>query len=168
MTVDEEIMVDLVDLSGEDIIDVARNGDSLILIKGMVEVNLVGRLLEAEDLYSTTILHIIAARNEVESANLLFEKTGLKLLNKANKEGNTPLHWASLTGNLDMIKLLVAKGAEISVENEMGKSPLCEVPLERQDIITFYESVLGPCVVGEVNGQEEGQEEILMNDPLHS
>lgn len=164
MTVEEEeILVDLVDLSGEDIVDVARNGDSLPLIKGMIEEGLFDKLIEAEDQYSTTLLHILAARNEVESAILLLENS-LKTINKPNKEGNTPLHWASLTGNLDMIKLLVGKGAQIGLENGMGKSPICEVPTGRSDIIAFYESVLGPSAEVQV---EEYREDALVQDQIN-
>ena len=39
----------------------------------------------------------------------------------ANLQGNTPLHWAARNGDEDMVRMLLAAGADASREN-VGKS----------------------------------------------
>lgn len=43
----------------------------------------------------------------------------------ANAEGNTPLHWAALTGQLEAVKLLVAsKLCDVNARNKLGRTAL--------------------------------------------
>lgn len=47
--------------------------------------------------------------------------------NLINKEGNSPLHWACVTGQLECVKLLVETGkADVSLRNKAGRTPLDE------------------------------------------
>ncbi|XP_041366401.1 palmitoyltransferase ZDHHC17-like [Gigantopelta aegis] len=47
------------------------------------------------------------------------------IVNKADKfQGNTPLHWACLTGNHVVINILLKRGASIDAENTKGQTPL--------------------------------------------
>ena len=43
-------------------------------------------------------------------------------LNLQNASGNTPLHWASLNGHLEAVKLLVAAGTDVEVTNHTGRN----------------------------------------------
>jgi len=45
-------------------------------------------------------------------------------INKANKDGFTPLYIASQEGHLDLVKLLIEKGAEINKIGKVGETPL--------------------------------------------
>ena len=42
------------------------------------------------------------------------------IIDAQNAAGNTPLHWASLNGHLDVVKALVTAGANVSLVNEKG------------------------------------------------
>lgn len=46
------------------------------------------------------------------------------LNNRATFLGFTPLHYAVLTDNFDVVKLLVKNGANPTLENDAGHSPL--------------------------------------------
>lgn len=52
-------------------------------------------------------------------------------LNQQNREGNTPLHWAAYNGHLDVVKLLLAGGADMWVKNAAGHLAMFEA--ERAD-----------------------------------
>jgi len=41
-------------------------------------------------------------------------------LDLQNASGNTALHWATLNGQLDAVKLLVEAGADVTVCNQAG------------------------------------------------
>ncbi|KAG6400457.1 hypothetical protein SASPL_137289 [Salvia splendens] len=47
-------------------------------------------------------------------------------VNACNVEKNTPLHWASLNGHIEVVKRLILSGAEISPLNSHEKSPIDE------------------------------------------
>ncbi|MDN5248262.1 MAG: ankyrin repeat domain-containing protein [Wolbachia endosymbiont of Tyrophagus putrescentiae] len=48
-----------------------------------------------------------------------------EMINIANKDGNTLLHFASIKGNLNQINCLLSWGANPYLENKLSKSPLC-------------------------------------------
>ena len=48
------------------------------------------------------------------------------LVNHKNKQGNTPLHWAAYTGHLEVVKLLVAAGADMWIKNSAGNLAMYE------------------------------------------
>lgn len=53
------------------------------------------------------------------------------LINLGNKEGNTPLHWAAYNGNLEVVKKLLAVGADMWLKNSAGHLAMFEA--ERAD-----------------------------------
>lgn len=70
-------------------------------------------------------LHLLARVPSIETVK--FVLTGLKVdANVRDKMGNTPLHDALLTKNpnLDVIKLLIEKGADPRIENQEGVTPI--------------------------------------------
>lgn len=44
--------------------------------------------------------------------------------NKADSEGRTPLHWATITGNLTNVELLLSNGAIVDKADNSGRTPL--------------------------------------------
>lgn len=55
-------------------------------------------------------------------------------INETNDRGESPLYIACQKGNLEIIRLLVAKGADI---NEIGKSSPLKVAIDRRDLNTI-------------------------------
>ncbi len=70
-----------------------------------------------------TFLHCAILGDKKALVEELVEKKSDQI-NSQNNDKNTPLHFAVLVGDTDLIKLLVSKGAEVNVENGLGDSPL--------------------------------------------
>ena len=52
-------------------------------------------------------------------------------INKPNKSGNTPLHWAALNGNKAIVELLCSqKNGEKLVVNTSAKNDFGRIPME--------------------------------------
>ena len=49
--------------------------------------------------------------------------------------GNTALHYACIEGNVDIIQYLLAQGADASIVNADGKSPLDSCQDANRDVI---------------------------------
>jgi ankyrin repeat protein len=64
---------------------------------------------------------ILATSEEGGGAHALFE---LDDVNLKNEDGNTPLSYACIKGNLDLVKLLHYKGANMSHRNTANLTPL--------------------------------------------
>jgi ankyrin repeat protein len=47
-----------------------------------------------------------------------------KLVNAKDRNNNTPLHFAAQTGNMEIVRLLLSKGAEVNERNNEGITPL--------------------------------------------
>lgn len=45
----------------------------------------------------------------------------VELVNTKNEEGNTPLHWAALNGNLEVVEVLVKNGGDCKVKLRLFK-----------------------------------------------
>eukprot|EP00043_Microstomoeca_roanoka_P015864 m.159404 g.159404 ORF g.159404 m.159404 type:complete len:126 (-) comp16347_c2_seq8:861-1238(-) len=45
-------------------------------------------------------------------------------VNCSDCDNNTPLHWASRNGHLDVARLLIERGADVMTENECNEMPL--------------------------------------------
>ena len=64
-------------------------------------------------------------------------------LNVQNASGNTPLHWASLNGHLEAVKILVAAGADPSVTNQAGHNCVYEAEVNSKDAVVEWLLVEG-------------------------
>ena len=96
-------------------------------------------------------------------------------INKANREGNTPLHWAAYNGQLEIVKILVAAGADMWIKNSAGHLAMFEAErAEKSDVAQYLLRLGGSRVEGagaerrpspedvvevEVNGAEPEQEQ---------
>lgn len=59
-------------------------------------------------------------------------------LNVQNASGNTPLHWASLNGHLEAVKILIAAGADPSVTNQAGHNCVYEAEINSKDAVVEW------------------------------
>jgi len=74
-----------------------------------------------------TTLHYAAAECDKEVVLMLLASTPSALqtdLNRQDRCGNTPLHWAASVGSTDVVKVLLQCGAESETKNYMGLTPL--------------------------------------------
>jgi len=73
----------------------------------------------SDDGYS--ILHLSATGNKVEMTRILIDKYGLNV-NFTDPDGMTPLMLGAKDNAIDTVKLLIEKGADISIKDAAGKT----------------------------------------------
>ncbi|XP_046579895.1 serine/threonine-protein phosphatase 6 regulatory ankyrin repeat subunit C-like [Haliotis rubra] len=78
-----------------------------------------GATVSDHDKYGRTALHHCVENTDTECAELLL-KTDTSLLNTPDKEGLTPLHMAAITGNSNLLRLLLKKGANLTCRDQEG------------------------------------------------
>ena len=66
------------------------------------------------------------------------EETGYVQVNIGNLDNNTLLHIAISQGQLDAIKLLIEKGADVNAKNKNGSTPLRLAEIEGFSEIAEY------------------------------
>ncbi|EER18104.1 Ankyrin repeat-containing protein YAR1, putative [Perkinsus marinus ATCC 50983] len=106
----------------------ARYGDVeevLKLLEGHPE------LVEESDAFTKSTAMLLAAANgHSEVVQALLEKAGegkkKMVVNQANGQGNTSLHWAALNGHLAVCKILVGAGADATAVNKAKRTPYDE------------------------------------------
>ena len=73
--------------------------------------------------YNTALLEAAEKGNSELMSQLLTAGTDV---NKADKDGQTPLYWAAYKGHTECVKLLIDAGADINMANKYGWTPLRE------------------------------------------
>ena len=95
------------------------------------------------------LLHYPAANGNLEVIQYLLEmtrpsetagehattvdKSAPELVNHKNVSGNTPLHWAGMNGHLEVVKVLVAAGADAKITNEAGRDAVVETEMSSKE-----------------------------------
>lgn len=70
-------------------------------------------------------LHKAILLNEIKDVETILDSPdALRVIELPDKIGNTPLMCAIIADNLDIVELLVLKGADVNTQNESGKSAL--------------------------------------------
>jgi len=96
-------------------------------------------------------------------------------LSLGNTSGNTPLHWASLNGHLEAVKLLVQAGADPGVTNRAGHDAVYEAEVNGKEQVVEWLLTEGKGLdtglkggsedeAEKKNGMDELQEEIESMD----
>ena len=67
-----------------------------------------------------TVLHIAARNNSLNDA-LVFLQNGA-LIDFKGDLGYTPLHYACMFGNIEMVKVLLDNGSDKNIQNEFGEN----------------------------------------------
>jgi len=88
----------------------------------------------------SSLSKLVFAYDELDSFSLLVKEMlaqGLDI-NDQDKQGESAMHAAGFTGNLEIFKILVSNGAEIDIANENGHTPLMDAAwLGNIDILEY-------------------------------
>jgi ankyrin repeat protein len=97
----------------------------------------------------------------------LFESTSAdrkSFANKQNQSGNTSLHWSALNGHMDIVKTLLAHGADASILNTSGHDAVYEAEMnDKQELAEYLlKEALGleKAIGREGDGKEAEDEEM--------
>ena len=94
--------------------------NDLILANSNSKIDIINIKKFRDSNYNTN-LHRSVMKNNIKFVEY-FIKKGLDV-NKQNKYGDTPLHFAFKIGNYDIIHLLLDNGANIKIKNRKGITP---------------------------------------------
>jgi uncharacterized protein len=115
--------------------------------------------------------HTNMANTQLDIIKLLLSTSTQKptpFLNLTNASGNTPLHWASLNGHLEAVKLLIEAGGDITIFNKAGHDAVFEAEVnDKKEVVDWLlghvealeKSVGGRASNGE--GSAGGEEELV-------
>lgn len=91
-----------------------------------------------------TVLHFCSANGLTQllpgllSALGATEGSPIEFVNRGNKEGNTPLHWAAYNGHLEIVKALIASGADMWQKNTAGHLAMFEAErADKNDVVQY-------------------------------
>ena len=70
-----------------------------------------------------TPLFIAAQKGHTEVVRFLVEE-GKADVDKVNKKNQTPINMAAFKGQLEVVQFLLSKGADCTIENQWGRTPL--------------------------------------------
>ena len=74
-------------------------------------------------------IHDAARQGNLEKVRTLVDSDPALVAAK-DKGGETPLHWAAFSGNVDLVRFLLEKGAEVDARNGRGLTPLAFTALK--------------------------------------
>jgi ankyrin repeat protein len=82
-----------------------------------------GASSSAKDSRGNTPLHLSVQFSSVPVAKVLLEASRAEV-NSRDEKNRTPMHWAARIGSCEFLELLRSHGAELRVEDSLGRSPL--------------------------------------------
>ena len=103
-------------------LELAREKDFPTLVKGYIDKGIINNYA-AKDENGNTILHYMISdpNHDINSIKKILEKTDAQsIINVQNNEGDTPLILAVKSGDNELSKYLVSKGADKNIKNNQG------------------------------------------------
>lgn len=110
--------------------------------------------LEQKTSDGTTLLHLVAESNDINSMNCLLEK--VKQIDPTDSLSQTPLHRACKSGNFHSAKVLIAHGANVNSVDQKKDSPLTILASRRDIDINLVKMLISQ------NASREHENEDLM------
>ncbi|MBA0566753.1 hypothetical protein Golob_011539 [Gossypium lobatum] len=111
-----------VEIKEKDLFKAAEKGDSSIF-KSLSQDHLTKSLkLRNED--ARSLLHVAVSSAHLEVVKLLSAAADESVVNGIDEEGWAPIHSAASIGNLEIMEILLSKGANVNVKNDGGRTAL--------------------------------------------
>ncbi|MBA0776130.1 hypothetical protein Goshw_004281 [Gossypium schwendimanii] len=111
-----------VEIKEKDLFKAAEKGDSSIF-KSLSQDHLTKSLkLRNED--ARSLLHVAVSSAHPEVVKLLSAAADESVVNGIDEEGWAPIHSAASIGNLEIMEILLSKGANVNVKNDGGRTAL--------------------------------------------
>ena len=89
-----------------------------------IDLIIRGALVEAQDCFGATPLHVSACHNHIDFVDLLTHSKIGGNINSRSRNGSTPLHSAAICGALEVTDKLLYHGANLSAVDDDGLSVL--------------------------------------------
>ncbi|KAK8647505.1 hypothetical protein V6N13_121240 [Hibiscus sabdariffa] len=106
----------------KDLFKAAETGESSIF-KSLSEEHLSKSLkLRNED--GRSLLHVAVSSARPEVVKVLSASVDESVVNSTDEEGWGPIHSAASIGNLEIMEILLSKGANVNVKNDGGRTAL--------------------------------------------
>jgi ankyrin repeat protein len=77
----------------------------------------------AQDCSKQNVLHVIARGGLVEALELLLDSNAQSEINAEDKDGMTPLHYATKSDFRECVRILIAHGADANARNYLNRTP---------------------------------------------
>lgn len=87
----------------------------------------------------------------------------INFVNTANKEGNTPLHWAAYNGHLEVVKVLLSAGSDMWIKNSAGHLAMFEAERADKSEVVQYLLEAGGDRVDRAAAQNSTEEDADVN-----
>ncbi|MBA0624545.1 hypothetical protein Godav_009888 [Gossypium davidsonii] len=111
-----------VEIKEKDLFKAAEKGDSSIF-QSLSQDHLTKSLkLRNED--ARSLLHVAVSSAHPEVVKLLSAAADESVVNGIDEEGWAPIHSAASIGNLEIMEILLSKGANVNVKNDGGRTAL--------------------------------------------
>ena len=110
------------------------------LIDSGVDINAKLNYMGTCRLHWAAIIAMIGSKRDTESAQMLIN-AGAKI-NIQNVHGYTPLHFAALRNNINLVRIFVQAGAKVNLVNRQNETPT-DIARERgnQEIVAYFNSI---------------------------
>ncbi|KAL3423293.1 hypothetical protein PVAG01_05040 [Phlyctema vagabunda] len=159
-----------------DVEEFNKTKEEIFTREGLSGESSVQELLLAtkDDETDTGILHMAAANGHHSLLSDLCKGLSypspqnpvmLSILNAQNKSGNTALHWASLNGHLECVKILLEQGSDPTICNQKGHDAVYEAELnDQKEVVEWVLKEGGDGLEEGVGGDAEGEGEEIGDD----
>ncbi|KAL8737266.1 MAG: hypothetical protein Q9181_001852 [Wetmoreana brouardii] len=162
-TISADEIDDLLYLARTNDIHDLKSGIQIFAISQHTSVNnILQAIVDPES--GNSLLHMACANNCLDVLGYLLDTSPAQdnatqptqlNVDLQNSAGNTPLHWAAVNGHLDAVKMLVERGADLEVKNNVGCDAVFEAERGGKEE-----------VVGWLLGQQKGGEDDKERDGL--